>query len=111
LLGYLLFLGADQVIKINQNLAHGNGAVVAFYFNYSHQPAQQQAICQCISQITGIYNTTVCITSLPQALVNNKLYYGSYCDLLCKVLLKLLMADELQLLAWFNHASSMIFLL
>jgi hypothetical protein len=29
----LLSLGADQVIKINQNLVHGDGAVMAFHLN------------------------------------------------------------------------------
>jgi hypothetical protein len=74
----LLSLGADQVIKINQNLAHGDGDVVAFHLYHYHQPAQQQAIsCWHIAQITGISNSTVCITSLPQAclLVNNKLHH------------------------------------
>jgi hypothetical protein len=78
----LLSLGADQVIKINENLAHGDGAVVAFHLEHYHQPAQQQATCQHISQITGISNSTVCITSSPQALVSNKLHNGLYCELL-----------------------------
>jgi hypothetical protein len=91
----LLSLGADQVIKINQNLAHDNGAVMAFHLDHYHLPAQQWAICQRNAQITGVSNSTFCITSSPQALVNNKLYYGLYHNLLCTVLLKLLIVDEL----------------
>jgi hypothetical protein len=102
----LLSLGADQVIKINDNLdQHGNGAVVAFHLNhYYHHPAQQRAICQHISQITSISSSTVCITSSPQALVNNKLYYGLlYHELLRqKDLLKLLTVNELQLFVQFG---------
>jgi hypothetical protein len=37
----LLSLGADQVMKINQNLASGDGAVVAFHLDHYHHPAQQ----------------------------------------------------------------------
>jgi hypothetical protein len=100
----LLSLGADQVIKINQNLAHGDGAAVApFHLEHYCQPAQQGAICQQIAQIIGISNSTVHITSSPQALVNNKHYYGLYRNLLCKDLLKLLIVDELQLFIQFSQ--------
>jgi superfamily II DNA helicase RecQ len=100
----LLSLGADQVIKINQNLAHGNGAVVAFHLDHYHLPAKQWAICQWIAHITGDSNTTVCITSSPQALINNKLYYGLYHhNLICKDLLNLLRVDELQLFIQFGQ--------
>jgi superfamily II DNA helicase RecQ len=99
----LLSLGADQVIKINANSANGDGAVVAFHLDHYRQPAQQRSICQRISQITGVSNTTVCITSSPQALVNNKLYYGLYRDLLRNDLLKLLTVDELQLFVQFGR--------
>jgi hypothetical protein len=108
----LLSLGADQVIKINANSANGDGAVVAFHLDHYRQPAQQRSICQRISQITGVSNTTVCITSSPQALVNNKLYYGLYRDLLRNDLLKLLTVDGLQLFVSYAalqndcHASS-----
>jgi hypothetical protein len=41
----LLSLGADQVIKINQNLAPGNGAVVAFHIDHYRLPSTQQWGC------------------------------------------------------------------
>jgi hypothetical protein len=99
----LLSLGADQVIKINENSARGDGAVVAFHLDHYRQPPQQRAICQRIAQISGVSNSTVCITSSPQALVNNKLYYSLYCELLRKDLLKLLTIDELQLFVQFGR--------
>jgi hypothetical protein len=40
---------------------------------------------------------------LPQALVNNKIYLGFYCELLWKDLLKLLTVDELQLFVQFGR--------
>jgi hypothetical protein len=98
----LLSLGADQVIKINQNLAIGDGAVVTFHLDHYCHPAQQRAIAERIAKITGNSNSTVCITSSPQALVNNKLYYGLYRELLQKDLLKLLTVDGLQLFVQFG---------
>jgi hypothetical protein len=86
----LLSLGANQVIKINQNLASGDGAVVAFHLNHYRHPAQQGAIAERVANIRGDSKTTVCITSSPQALVNNKIYYSLYPDLLQKDLLMLL---------------------
>jgi hypothetical protein len=35
----LVTFGADQLIKINENLACGDGAVVAFHFDHYCQPA------------------------------------------------------------------------
>jgi hypothetical protein len=60
----LLSLGADQVIKINQNSAIGDGAVavVASHLDYYCHPAQQKAIAECIAKITGNSNSTVVIT-------------------------------------------------
>jgi hypothetical protein len=99
----LLSLGADQVIKINQNSASGDGAVVAFHLDHYRHRAQQQAIAERIGKITGDSNTTVCITSSPQALVNNKVYYALYCALIQKDSLKLLTVDELQLFVQFGR--------
>jgi hypothetical protein len=76
---------------------------VAFHLGHYRQPTQQQAICQRIVKITGVFNSTVCITSTPQALVNNKHYYGLYCELLRKDLLKLLTVDKLQLFVQFGQ--------
>jgi hypothetical protein len=99
----LLSLGADQVIKINQNLASGDGAVVAFHLDHYRHPAQQQAIAKRVANIRGNSKTTVCITSSPQALLNNTIYYSLYCHLLQKDLLMLLTVDKLQLFVQFGQ--------
>ena len=87
----LLSLGADQVIKINAHSANGGGAGVAFHLDHYPHPSQQCDNCWCAALITGASNSTVCITSSPQALTNNKLYFGLYRTLLDKNSLKLLM--------------------
>jgi hypothetical protein len=91
------------VIKINANSANGDGAVVAFHLDHYPQPSQQRNICWRIAMITGFSNSTVCITSSPQALVNNNLYFGLYWSLIDKNLLKLLTVDELQLFVQFGR--------
>jgi hypothetical protein len=99
----LLSLGEDQVIKINANSATGDGAVVAFHLDHYPHPPQQRDICARILRITGQSSSTVCITSSPQALVNNKQYFALYRSLLDKDLLKLLTVDELQLFVQFGR--------
>ena len=98
-----LSLGEDQVIKINANSATGDGAVVAFHLHHCPHPAQQRDVCQRTVQITGHSNNTVCITSSPQALVNNKQCFALHRSLLDKHLLKLLTVDELQLFVQFGR--------
>jgi hypothetical protein len=99
----LLSLGEDQVIKINANSATGNGAVVAFHLDHCPHPAQQRDICQRIVQIAGHSSSTVCITSSPQALANNKQHFALHRSLLDKHLLKPLTVDELQLFVQFGR--------
>jgi hypothetical protein len=99
----LLSLGADQVIKINDNSVRGDGAVVAFHLDHYRHPTQQRAICKRVAKINGLSKTTVCITSSPQALVNNQLYYALFRELITKDSLKLLTVDELQLFVQFGR--------
>jgi superfamily II DNA helicase RecQ len=98
----LLSLGADQGIKINQNPASSDGAAIAFHLDHYRHSAQQRAITERIAKMTDNSNSTVCITLSPQALVNNKLYYGVYRELLQKDSLKLLTVDELHLFVQFR---------
>jgi superfamily II DNA helicase RecQ len=76
---------------------------VAFHLDHYRHRAQQRAIAERIAKITGDSNSTVYITSSPQALVNNKVYYGLYCELIQKDSLKLLTVDELQLFVQFGQ--------
>jgi hypothetical protein len=99
----LLSLGEDQVIKINANSATGDGAVAAFHLDHCPHPAQQRDICQRMVQIAGHSNSTVCITSSPQALVNNKQCFALHRSSLDKHPLKLLTVDESQLFVQFGR--------
>jgi hypothetical protein len=91
------------VIKINANSATGHGAVAAFHLDHCPHPAQQRDICDRILQVAGYSNSTVCITSSPQALANNNQCFRLCGSLLDKQLLKLLTIDELQLFVQFGR--------